>query len=259
MLEGSNQSAFTKRNTIWGLKIFQGTEFDLESVSEEDLADVLAKFYCDNIPAHQAEEFHRNTLIKIRGAVNRHLVDIVRNIDIVRGVNFKNANRTLDGLLKERTRTGVALQTAHKEIISPLHVTQISTYLQGGYFPLTSSDRTGLEFHEQLRVDSFEVISDEQGMYATINHNTKQNKYQGRFSSSQAPTKRMCATGSLHCPVAMLQWLISKTDSAADKRVTCKPLAKRTYNNFMADMCKSANISKKIHCTCTSGPQLCKE
>ncbi|OWF54369.1 hypothetical protein KP79_PYT08320 [Mizuhopecten yessoensis] len=96
------------------------------------------------MPAHQAAEYHRNTLISRIGAVNRHLVDIGRNIDIVRGVNFKKVNRTLDGLLKERTRTEVARPTAHTEMISPLHLTQISTCLQGGsgYSPLTSSDRT---------------------------------------------------------------------------------------------------------------------
>ena len=58
------------------------------------------------MPEPQAEEYHKNTLKTIRGAFNRHLQDIGREIDIVRDKEFKSANRVLDGYLKQRLKSG---------------------------------------------------------------------------------------------------------------------------------------------------------
>ena len=40
--------------------------------------------------------------MNIRSAINRHIKDIGRNVDIVRDVRFNKCNRTLDGFLKTK-------------------------------------------------------------------------------------------------------------------------------------------------------------
>ena len=77
----------------------------METVDESALAKRLTKFYCEARPQvkdQEQQEYHRHTLKNIRGAVNRHLQDIGRNIDIVRDKEFKLANMTMDGVLKSR-------------------------------------------------------------------------------------------------------------------------------------------------------------
>ena len=48
----------------------------------------------------QTGYYHKNTLKNSRAAINRHLNDIGRSVDIVRDKEFKTANQTLDGMLK---------------------------------------------------------------------------------------------------------------------------------------------------------------
>ena len=74
----------------------------------------------------------------------------------------------------------------------------------------------GIEFHHQLRKDSFLFQSDEHGEYVTLTHETQQKNFQGGLGSDEAPAdKRMYATDSVFCPVKMLKLLINKTDPAA--------------------------------------------
>lgn len=51
-------------------------------------------------------------------ALNRHLQDLGRNIDIVRDKEFKSANHTLDGMMKVMTKTGASRATEHKSVIT---------------------------------------------------------------------------------------------------------------------------------------------
>ena len=64
----------------------------------------------------------------MRAAINRHLQDNGRNIDIIRGPAFKTANNTLDGLLKEQTRAGLSRPTLHKDIIEE-DLSKIADYM----------------------------------------------------------------------------------------------------------------------------------
>ena len=105
-----------------------GNPIDTASISAAELAEKLARFYCEAKPkdtdkrkekmaTNHAEEYHKNTLRNIRGAINRHLQDIGREMDIVRDKEFKHSNSILNGFLKERMRSGSSKPTAHKEII----------------------------------------------------------------------------------------------------------------------------------------------
>lgn len=48
-----------------------------------------------------SNEYHKNTLKGIRSAINRHLSDIGRDMDIVHDKAFKQANGALAGKLKQ--------------------------------------------------------------------------------------------------------------------------------------------------------------
>ncbi|XP_069120795.1 uncharacterized protein [Argopecten irradians] len=291
----SAQSNRTKQNTIWGMRIFQawsmesnGMETDMNNVTSEQLNDLLSRFYCEarpknvdkrtgTLPPQQAEVYHKNTLINIRGAINRRLTDLGRDIDLVKDKEFKPSNKILTGLLKQRMRDGSSRATKHKPIINESDLEKISTYMSTAhtspvalrqcvwYYIAIHFVTRGLEFHKQLRVNSFNFLSDEHGTYALLNHETQQKNYQGGISNSDAPEKRMYSTGGPNCPVEMLQLLIRKTDpnatmlfnqfmktakSGDDIWFTNKPLAARTYSNFMSDICAAAQLSTKYTAHC---------
>lgn len=94
-----------------------GKLLDTSEVTPDVLANKLSKFYAVVKPHRKPKKkretkalevenndqiYHKNTLINIRSAINRHLTDIGRGIDIVQDEEFKTANRTLNGQFKKR-------------------------------------------------------------------------------------------------------------------------------------------------------------
>lgn len=274
----------------WCLEV-AGEPVGLETVDPPTLWRLLAQFYCEARPAKpqpgnpSGHLYHRNTLINIRAGINRKLADLKRNIDVVRDKEFKYANGMLDGLLKKRASQGLAQYTQHHEPLEDKDQEKISTYLLGAHSsPVVLRQAVwyslslqfvsrGLEFHHQLRRDSFVFQSDGTGEYVTISCDTKQKNYQGGLRSSEAPSgQRMYATGGQNCPVALLKLLISKTDPNAtqifnqyrkeavqypltqDVWFTDSGLSKRTFSNFLRDMCKAAGVTKRYtpHCLRTT-------
>nr|XP_022306586.1 uncharacterized protein LOC111112973 [Crassostrea virginica] len=293
----ARQAPNTKRNTSWGLKIFQewnletnGCLMDMETVEPLVLANSLGRFYCEARPqpkksqSHEYTEephlYHKNSLINIRAAINRHLADLRRDIDIVHDKEFKTSNGILDGLFKERTRQGLSKPTKHKAIIDEADLRKIYSYLQGAktspiilrqavwYFLAVHFVSRGMEFHHQLQRNSFEFHEDESGKYATLKHDTLQKTFQGGLTSNddQSTEKRMYATNDPSCcPVELLTLLIEKTDKNAsflfnqyfrdsaidaDKWFAAKPLSKRTFASFLGEICTAAGVQKKYtpHC-----------
>lgn len=173
---------------------------DFKTVSPEVLATKLRRFYCEAKPKStskrseeltdvQAENYHKNSLKSIRSAINRYLQDLKRSMDIVRDKDFKSANHTLDGMLKEMTKTGESRATNHKPVIHPEDLERISSYfLSAPYNPIVLRQcvwyhlsihlvTRGLEFHHQLRTDSFLFQKDENNrQYVTLCHETHQKK-----------------------------------------------------------------------------------
>ena len=229
-----------------------------------------------------ANSYHKNTLKSIRSGLNRHLSDIGRTTDIIRGQLFKPANRTLDGLLKDMTRAGTSRPTQHKAVVEDEDLRKISTYFQESESsPITLRQcvwfnicihfvSRGLEFHQQLKRDSLDFNFDQEGHeYVTLNHETQQKNFQGGLTNEEAPTdRRMYSTGGKNCPVATLKFFLMKTDPDAEylfngcvKEALAKPyqtdlwygkkaLAKRTFSNFMTDISKSSECSRYYtgHC-----------
>ncbi|XP_033759587.1 uncharacterized protein LOC117341836 [Pecten maximus] len=222
----NSQSHRTKQNTTWGMKIFQawsmevsGKEVDMSTITAAELDEILSRFYCEatpknvekrteNLPSQQAQVYHKNSLINIRGAINRKLTDLGRDIDLVRDKKFKSSNLNMTGLLKQRMHDGSSRATQHKAIINENDLKEMSTYLSSApSSPVVLRQCTwyniaihfvtrGLEFHKQLRLNSFDFCSDEHGEFALLNHETQQKNYQGGISHSDAPEKRMYVTGA---------------------------------------------------------------
>ena len=177
-----------------------------------------------------ALEYNINSYKAIRSAINRHLHDLGRDLDIVRGREFKRSNAILDGKLKKNLEQGLTKPIKHKEIISKSDLEKNSAYLFGDNNPVILRFRVwfvvavhfvsrGLEFHEQLKINSFIVNTDDYGnVYATLSHETKQKNWQGGIDKTDAPKeKRMYAVpnSEKYCPVKALSDFISKTDPNA--------------------------------------------
>lgn len=230
----------------------------------------------------QTQHYHKNTLKNIRSAINRHLQDIGRPINIVHDTMFKSANRTLDGMLKAMTQSGASRPTLHKTVLNPHDLEKISSYFKAAPFsPIVLRQcvwfnlsvhfvSRGLEFHHQLRLDSFEFCNDGDAEYVVLRHETQQKNFQGGLQSDEAPAdKRLYAIpDSPLCPLKMLRLLMSKTEkgatqlfnvclkdalscpSACDIWYTSKPLQKQSFRCFMKDISKSAKCQNSYtpHC-----------
>ncbi len=115
---------------------------------------------------------------------------------------FRNANKTLDGLLKSRMRDGTSLPTKHKEVIEDTDLKKIANYFTTApdspvalrycvWYNLSLHYVTrGLEFHHQLKLNSFEFHEDEYGEYVTLTHETQQKNFQGGLRSEEAPADK---------------------------------------------------------------------
>ena len=84
-----------------------GQHVDLATVSVPDLDQHLRKFYAEAAPRNpsgrskkmseeQSAEYHKNSFKNVRAAINRHMKDIGRDVDIVRDKEFKSSNGMLN-------------------------------------------------------------------------------------------------------------------------------------------------------------------
>ncbi|KAK3106162.1 hypothetical protein FSP39_014017, partial [Pinctada imbricata] len=245
-LEEHKHSESTKRNTQWGINLFSEwciesglPVIDFSTVASSELANHLHTFYASATPKQTEArkksllenlsiEYHKNTLKNLRAALNRHLKDIGRQIDIVQDKEFKQANDTLNAKLKYMVKSGLSRPTQHKKIISPLDQQKIASYLEDDsnaqvlqykvwYSLAIHFVCRGLEFHHQLSTTSFEFLHDEVGRrYVTIAHETQQKNRQGGLKDQEAiADKRMYATNEKGCPVAALEKMIEHSDPCA--------------------------------------------
>lgn len=233
--------------------------------------------------SEQTSEYQKNSYKSIRSAINRHLQDLGRDIDIVRGKEFRSSNSILDGKLKKNLQEGLARPTKHKEIINTADLEKISTYLYENFTPVALRFRIwfllsiqfvsrGLEFHEQLKPNSFVFKTDENGHeYATLSHSTKQKNWQGGIDTADGPKeKRMYAIPDLgqKCPVNSLKLFLAKTDPNAtslfnhcvkkalsspeeeDVWFSNVPVKQYQFSRFMSDISKNAKCSTSYTAHC---------
>ena len=89
---------------------------DLKTVKKEDLCRIFRRFYVE-VRRKDGTSYQRPSLMGIRAALQRHLrsPDVGRkDIDILHGKKFVDANNTLDAYLKHLTREGQLKAVQHK-------------------------------------------------------------------------------------------------------------------------------------------------
>ncbi|XP_062606354.1 uncharacterized protein LOC134268177 [Saccostrea cucullata] len=283
--EEMTQSKNTKKHTKWGVKILQewhletfNQDIDLSTIGTEELVDKLKKFYCEARPCKTPnEEYHKNTLKGIRAAINRRLSDLGRDIDIVNDKSFKSVNKCMIGMLKERKAEGLSHSTNKRELISEQDLQKISAFLETAYsspFNLRWAVwyiiavhfvSHGFEFHSQLKIDSFQFKTDEEGKtYACLSHEIKPNPQQNKLVNVKSHVRtdiRMYETQSTVCPVKLLKFFLSKTvskatsffnkcvresltDPSLDYWYSNNPLNQKGIMSFLPKLCKFAECKR---------------
>ena len=102
----------------------------------------------------------------IRSAINRHLKDLDRDLDIVRDKEFRKSNDIIDGKMKQNLSLGLSRPTKHKDAIQFNDLMKISTYLVSEENPVILRYRVwydislhfatrGLAFHQQLTPNNY--------------------------------------------------------------------------------------------------------
>ena len=92
---------------------------DLHTIAAPLLNENLRKFYAEaqpknlsnrskTMPQEHAAEYHKNSMKNVRAAINRHLKDIGREIDIVKDIEFKSSNTMLSSKLKFNLKQGLS-------------------------------------------------------------------------------------------------------------------------------------------------------
>lgn len=229
------------------------------------------------MPQEHAAEYHKNSMKNVRAAINRHLKDIGREIDIVKDIEFKSSNTMLSSKLKFNLKQGLSRATQHHPTISNEDLLKINTYLSNDnpvalrfriwYFLAIHFVSRGCEFHHQLSIRSLKFEKDENGIeFVTISHETYQKSHQGGLeeTNEEANDKRMYATGTPSCPVQSLKLFLSKTDPNAlslfnecnkgalhdenpmnhDIWYSNKPVKPKKFTSFMPDICKNAGTRR---------------
>ena len=198
--------------------------------------------------------------------------DLGREIDVIRGIEFRSANRVLDGMMKQMAKDELFRPKQHKPMLYTEDIVKISTYFQDAkYSPIKLRQcvwynlsfhfvSLGAEFHHHLKLDSLIFQKDDNGdEYVTLSDEYKQ---------SFATDKRIYAIGGDVCPVKMLRQFIERTHeyathlfnncsqealaspSTTPKWYGSKPVSKRTFIRFMPDISQSAGCSRKYTTVC---------
>ena len=260
-----------------------GSQVDLTQISKADLNEKLKVFYAEACPKETesrkrkftderiAGEYHRNTMKNARAAINQHFRDINRRVDIVKDLDFQEANDMLDAKVKTNLKAGLNLPTQHKPIIPTADLKLIYMYLAKDN-PITLRYRIwyilsiqfvsrGLEFHPQLNRNSFQLRQDENGLeYFQLTHEVKEKQNQEGVSHE----KRMYASEDpITCPVQNLKYYQQKCHPEAEKLFcqidklaiespemaaiwyTTKPVSPRQFPSFMGDICRNAGLEAR--------------
>lgn len=265
----------------WHFENFQ-CKIDMAHATTSELSEKLLRFYLEAKPRTkegEEVEYHKNTLKNIRAGINRYLLDLGREINIVHDKEFHRANKCLDGMLKERMRSGTLRPTCHRQIISLDDQAKILEYFKDAHrAPVILRQSVwynlarhfvsrGVEFLNYLTPNSFIFDKDKDGLeYVTLSPEIQQ-KYFREGQYSILATKRLYETGLPNCPIKMLRMFMSKTDPTAKflfnhcmKEALVNPsqqiwyrnktLGKRSFTSFMPDICKAALCSKRYTALC---------
>ena len=117
---------------------------DLKTVAADTLSSLVASFYTDAQTKDGAPFSKKNSLKAARGAIQRHLTTVGRQVNIFTDSDFTRANKVLDGVLKQRKRDGLERQVQHKTPITEEDWLKLKAYFRD---VLEANDAVKLTFY----------------------------------------------------------------------------------------------------------------
>lgn len=243
-----------------------------------ELAALLRQFYAE-VRKQNGDEYSRNALCGIRSAIHRHITSAPfhRQLNIMRGAEFKSANNVLVGMLKQLKRDGKDCSQSYV----PISEGDLNRLMSSGVFGINTPAkllklvwfstqfyfcRRGGEGLKDLRTDSFEIKVDSSGReYVQMKYNEASKNHPGGIKNTNDPKKKMYSTGGEMCPVAALklylekvhpgstvlyQRPVTKVDEDAATWYTGEPLGVNKLRGMMATLSTEAGLSHRYtnHC-----------
>lgn len=102
---------------------------DFKTVEAESLASILERFFVD-ARRKDGQPYKKNSLKAVRGAVQRLLVAENRKINVFTDREFLKSRKVLDGVLKERKRSGQEELVQHAQAISDEDWDKVALYFK---------------------------------------------------------------------------------------------------------------------------------
>ena len=129
--------ATMKYSTEFWIRVFndfcseQKTPVDLATCSPRDLDETLSNFYV-GIRKKDGGLYMRASYLAARAAVSRYMVQTLQRPDcnLYRQPEFRRSNMVLDGVLKEKKRSGCEPQVEHKDSIAAGDLAKIMSYFE---------------------------------------------------------------------------------------------------------------------------------
>ena len=109
----------------------QKTPVDLATCSPRDLDETLSNFYV-GIRKKDGGLYMRASYLAARASVSRYMVQTLQRPDcnLYRQPEFRRSNMVLDGVLKEKKRSGCEPQVEHKDSIAASDLAKIMSYFE---------------------------------------------------------------------------------------------------------------------------------
>lgn len=243
---------------------------DFENLPKDQLASVLRRFYVEARKLN-GDEYKRNALISIRSGINRHLLSVSANIDIVNDPAFTDANEMFVAQKVHLKRVGKGQVEHHPEISEE----DMTLLYQGDTFSPTTPQtlqwkvffemmlyicRRGRENLRDLTPGHFAVSSDATGRQFLYQAKDEMRKNRRDDDDCRSDGGRIYAIeGSPLCPVKSYLKYVSKLNPACNflfQRPKAKlsvteadpvwydsvPVGKCKLGTMMADISDHANL-----------------
>ncbi|CAG2243519.1 unnamed protein product [Mytilus edulis] len=263
----------TKRQTKTAINGFReyltekSLSLDFESYDDAQLDDVLSKFYME-MRNKNGEMYKKTTMQSYRQGLQRHLSK-TRDIDILKGDNFKKSQKAYQCMTKELKRLGLAA-VEHYPAIADADIEKMYMFFcKDLESPKCSSTkvfvdimihfgRRGRENLATLTRQDFAVQPDPEGtlyIYKTHDELTKNHQTDSEKSSDGRMYE---IKGSDRCPVRSFVKYIRRLNPKCNKlfqqpKLTAKdgihydniPLGHNKLGIYMNEISKAANLSRE--------------
>ena len=268
----------TKKATLKWVTVFneylaeKGIGFDFGTGGAEELSLILSQTYKE-LRQKNGEPYSKSSLLGFRAAIQRHLRQLHRDINIFDDREFTTANEILDAQLKKQKREGDLKPVKHKEPLTDGDFSKLMQYFRTHEDPVSLTEKVWFyityhfclrasESQAMLRVEDFEEKHDEQEQpYFVLSTSFTSKNHQGGMTS----VRDTVSEGRIQAPsqVAAMKLLFSNLDksdrifqmakksySSEGKWYTVCQIGKNTISAMMKRLSTKARLSKVYtnHC-----------